>query len=72
MVGNSDCNPECQTKYRINVGDPDWALAIEDDLLVLTDEDGRGLMVKQEGEYRRVVTQRLQIVVAPDRFVRAA
>jgi predicted phosphohydrolase len=72
LVVNSDCNPECRTKHRINVGDLDWALAIEDDLLVLTDEDGRGLMVKQEGEYRRVVTQRLQIVVAPDRFVRAA
>ena len=45
---------------------------MENDLLVLIDEDAVVLMVKQAGEYRRVVTQQLQIVFAPDRFVRAA
>jgi hypothetical protein len=29
-------------------------------------------MVKHEGEFRRVVTQQLKIVFAPDRFMRAA
>ena len=33
-------NPDSRTQYRINVGDPDRTLAIEDDLLVLTDGDG--------------------------------
>jgi hypothetical protein len=65
-------NPDCRTQYRITIGDPDRGLAIEDDLLVLTDEDGLVLMVKQKGEYRRVVTQQLQAVFASDRFVRAA
>ena len=50
-------NPDSPTQYRINIGDPDRALAIEDDLLVMTDADGVVLMVKQKGEYRRVVTQ---------------
>ena len=65
-------NPDSRTQYRINVGDPDRTLAIEDDLLVLPDADGVVLMVKQKGEYRRVVTQQLQAVFAADRFVRAA
>ena len=65
-------NPDSRTQYRINVGDPDRTLAIEDDLLVLTDADGVVLMVKQKGEYRRVVTQQLQAVFAADRFVKAA
>ena len=65
-------NPDNRTQYRINVGDPDRTLAIEDDLLVLPDADGVVLMVKQKGEYRRVVTQQLQAVFAADRFVRAA
>ena len=62
-------NPDNRTQYRINVGDPDRTLAIEDDLLVLTDEV---IMVKQKGELRRKVTQQLQAVVADDRFVKAA
>ena len=65
-------NPDGRTQYRINVGDPDRILAIEDDLIVLTDADGIVLMVKQKGEYRRVVTQQLQAVFTADRFVRAA
>jgi hypothetical protein len=62
-------NPDSRTQYRINVGDPDRTLAIEDDLLVLTDEV---IIVKQKGELRRMVTQQLQAVVADDRFVKAA
>ena len=65
-------NPYSRPQYRINVGDLDRILAIEDDLMVLTDADGVVLMVKQKGEYRRVVTQQLQAVFAADRFVRAA
>ena len=65
-------NPDSRTQYRINVGDPDRTLAIEDDLLVLTDADGVVLMVNQKGEYLRVVTQQLQAVFTADRFVRAA
>jgi hypothetical protein len=62
-------NPYSRTQYRINVGDPDRTLAIEDDLLVLTDVDGVLLMVKQKGEYRRVITHQLQAVFTTDRFV---
>jgi len=72
-IGRGPCrNPDSRTQYRINVGDPDRTLAIEDDLLVLTDADGVVLMVKQKGEYRRVITQQLQAVFAADRFVKAA
>lgn len=59
-------------QYCINVGDPDRTLAIEDDLLVLTDEDGVVIVVQQKGEYLRMVTQQLQTVCAADRFVKAA
>jgi hypothetical protein len=72
LVVGSRRNPDSRTQYRINVGDPDRTLAVEDDLLVLTDEDGVVLMVKQKGEYRRVITQQLQAVLATDRFVKAA
>ena len=64
-------DPDSRTKYRINVGDLGRTLAIEQDLLVLTDADGGALMVKQKGEYRRVVTHQLQAVFAADRFVKA-
>jgi hypothetical protein len=65
-------NPDSRTQYRINVGDPDLTLAFEDDLLVLTDEDGVVLMVNQKGKYRRVITQQLHAVFAADRFVKVA
>jgi hypothetical protein len=65
-------NPYSRKQYRINVGDPDRTLAIEHDLLVLTDVDGVLLMVKQKGEYRRVITHQLQAVFTTDRFVKAA
>ena len=47
--------PDSRTQYRSNVGDPDRTLTIEGDLLVLTEEDGVVIMVKQKDEYRRVV-----------------
>ena len=72
MVVGPRSNPDSRTQYRINVRDPDRTLAIEDDLLVLTDADGVVLMVKQKGEYRRMVTQQLQAMFAADRFVKAA
>ena len=67
-------NPDNRTQYRINLGEFDRTLAIEHDLLVLTDSDGVALMVKQRDEYRRVVTQvtqQLQAVFTADRFVKA-
>jgi hypothetical protein len=64
-------NPDNRTQYRINLGEFDRTLAIEHDLLVLTDADGVALMVKQRDEYRRVVTQQLQAVFTADRFVKA-
>ena len=67
-------NPDNRTQYRINLGGFDRTLAIEHDLLVLTDADGVALMVKQRDEYRRVVTQvtqQLQAVFTADRFVKA-
>jgi len=65
-------NQDSRTQYRINVGDPNWTLVIEDDLLILTDADAVVLMVKQPGGYCRAVTQPLQAVFCADRFVRAA
>ena len=72
LVVDPGRDPDSRTQYRINVGDPDRTLAIEDDLLVLTDEDGVVLMVKQKGEYRLVVTQQMQGVFAEARFVSSA
>jgi len=72
LVVGAGRNPYSRTQYRINVGDPDRTLAIEDDLLVLTDVDGVLLMVKQKGEYRRVITHQLHAVFTTDRFVKAA
>ena len=68
----ADRNPDNRTQYRSNVGDPDRTLAIEEDLLVLTDADGIVLMVKQKGEYCRVVPQQMQAVFAPNRFMKMA
>ena len=38
-------NSDSRTQYRINIGDLDWTLAIEDELLVLTDAEGVVLVV---------------------------
>ena len=71
LVVGPGCNPDSRTQYRSNVGDPDRTLAIEGDLLVLTDEDGVVIMIKQKGEYQPYGYQ-LQAVFAADRFVKAA
>ncbi|MEY4706054.1 MAG: hypothetical protein RL042_2259 [Nitrospirota bacterium] len=68
MVDRIDCRPAAILISRINISltlePPGWILAIEDDLRVLTDEDEVVLMVKQNGECRRAVTQQLQAMVA--------
>jgi len=55
LVVGPGYNLDSRTQYRSNVGDPDRTLAIEGDLLVLTEEDGVVIMVKQKDEYRRVI-----------------
>jgi hypothetical protein len=55
--------PDCSIASTPEI--PTWHLQIEDDLLVLTDADSVELMMKQMGEYRRVVTQQLQAVFTP-------
>jgi hypothetical protein len=65
-------NPDCRTAVPHQHRRSRPALAIEDDLLVLTDADGVVLMMKQKGEYRRVVTQQLQAVFTPNPFLMAA
>jgi hypothetical protein len=60
LAMGSGRNPDSLTQYRINVRDPYRTLAIEDDLLVLTDADDVVLMVKRKGEQRRVVIKQLQ------------
>lgn len=43
---------------------------IDEDLLVLTDEDGMALMVKQCSVYAPVVSQQQQSVLAVDQYVK--
>ena len=49
LVG-SGRNPDRWRQHRINAGDPDRTLAIEDGVLALTDAGGVGLMVKQKAD----------------------
>jgi len=49
LVVSPSRNPDSRTQYRINVGNPDRTLAIEDDLLVLTDENGVVLNSEAKG-----------------------
>lgn len=62
-------NPDGRTQYRLNVGAPDRLLAVEEDLLILTDKEGLVIMVKQKVEYRCYVTEQLHGTFANDRFV---
>ena len=71
VVGPSR-NPDGRTQYRLNVGDQSRILAGQDDLAVLTDDEGLVLIVKQSIEYRRLVTDQLRSELAPDRFVASA
>jgi hypothetical protein len=47
-------------------------LAIEDDLLALTDADGVVLLMQQKCKYHCEVTQQMQVLFGADRFVRVA
>jgi hypothetical protein len=72
LVTGSRRNPDGRTQYRVNVGDPERTLAVEDDLLILTDADGLVLMVKQALEYRTYVSRQLHAALGADRFVKAS
>jgi len=65
-------NPDGRTQYRINTGDSARLLVAEAELLVLTDTDGVVLMLKQNIDYRRIVTGWLRDELSADRFVRGA
>jgi hypothetical protein len=72
LVTGSHRNPDGRTQYRINVGDTNRTLAVEEDLLILTDKDGLVLMLKQKTEYRSFVSEQLHGMFAADRFVASA
>ena len=69
IVVGSGRNPDGRTQYRINVGDPTRLLVAQDALLVLTDADGVALILKENVDYRRIVTDRLRADLSADRFV---
>ncbi|WP_455379119.1 hypothetical protein [Petrachloros mirabilis] len=64
-------NPDGKTQYRVNVGDQDRMLVTEETLLLLTDEEGVVLMLKENSDYRRLVTDRLRAALPADCFVPA-
>ncbi|HKC94245.1 MAG TPA: hypothetical protein VKB81_09545, partial [Nitrospira sp.] len=61
-----------RTQYRVNVGDPAQLLVAQYGLLVLTDADGVVLMLKENVDYRRSVTEWLRVELSADRFVLGA
>jgi len=65
-------NPDGRTQYRINLGDPARMLVAEDALLIVIDKEGLVFMVKQNTDYRRLVTEQLRDGFAADRFVPSA
>lgn len=65
-------NPDGRTQYRINLGDPARMLVAEDALLIVIDKEGLVFMVKQNIDYRRLVTEQLRGGFAADRFVPSA
>lgn len=65
-------NPDGRTQYRLNVGDPTRMLVAHEGLQILTDAEGLVLIVKQNVDYRRIVTERLRAEMSADRFVRPA
>ncbi len=66
-------NPDGRTQYRVNVGEDQRRLAAEDELLILTDENGIVLMLKKQTiEYRNFVSQQLLGNLGSDRFVKPA
>jgi hypothetical protein len=72
LVIGSGRNPDGKTQYRINLGDPSRMLVEEDALLIVTDAEGLVFILKQNAEYRRLVTEQLHGDFSPDRFVRSA
>lgn len=72
LVVGAQRNPDGRTQYRVNLGDPDRSLAVEDELLIVTDGTGIVLMLKQKIDYRTAVSQQLRGVFAGDRFVASA
>ena len=65
-------NPDGRTQYRINLGDPARMLVAEDALLIVIDKEGLVFMVKQNADYRRLVTEQLRGNFSADRFVPSA
>ncbi len=65
-------NPDGRTQYRLNVGDPARMLVTHEGLQILTDAEGIILMIKQNVDYRRIVTERLRAELSADCFVRPA
>ena len=75
IVTGSNLNPDGKTQYRIDVGAPRRELAVETDLLILTDHDGLVLMAKERKatvDYRRHVTEQLHGVFTQNRFISPA
>ena len=62
-------NPDGRTQYRIDVGDPQRKLAAEDELLIVSDNEGLMIIGKQKVAYRREVTQWFRSRFAADKFV---
>ena len=62
-------NPDGKTQYRVNVGDQDRMLVIENALTLLIDGEGLVMMLKQKPDYRRLVTDRLRETLSEDYFV---
>lgn len=64
-------NPDGRTQYRLNIGEPDQILTVEEDLLILTDGEGLVLMHKQKVEYRChiIIIDQLHSAFANDRFI---
>ena len=69
LVVGPGLNPDGRTQYRVNVGNPLRTLAAQQDLLVLTDAAGLAIMLKENLEYRRFVTEQLRLQLSTDRFI---
>ena len=62
-------NPDGRTQYRINLGDPERMLVSEDALLIVVDKEGLVSILKQNVDYRRLMTAQLRGGFSADRFV---
>jgi hypothetical protein len=57
-----------RTQYRLKMGIPQRILIAEEDLLIVLDDDGLVMMVKEPELYRREVTARLRSAFAEECF----